>query len=45
MSGFIDRNFEVIGIPVNLSQARELFSQMLENTKEYLPGWDLKGND
>lgn len=32
-------------VTVNLSQARELFSQMLENTKEYLPGWDLKGND
>jgi alpha-galactosidase len=32
-------NDPLINIPVK--EAEELFNQMLENTKEYLPGWDI----
>ncbi|MBZ4645329.1 MAG: galacturan 1,4-alpha-galacturonidase [Petroclostridium sp.] len=32
-------NDPLVNIPVK--EAEELFNQMLENTKEYLPGWDI----
>lgn len=29
-------------VNIHIDAARELFEQMLKNTKEYLPGWDIK---